>query len=68
MNPQWLPIDTVPQEIKDSRIEVWLARMDDFYGPIYGSGWWNVISGFGYWKSNLIKPTHWMPIIPLTVD
>ena len=68
MNQTWQPIDTVPQGIKDSREEVWLARIDGTYGPLYGSGWWCVLNGFGFWKSNLIKPTHWMPIIPLTVS
>jgi hypothetical protein len=68
MNTQWQPIDTVPQEIKDSAQDVWLARFVYPDYPIYGVGWWNHNNGFGYWKGNLIKPTHWMPIIPLTVD
>ena len=68
MNPQWQPIDTVPKKIKKSGEEIWLARMDDDYGPLYGSGFWCVIKDFGFWKGNLIKPTHWMPIIPLTAN
>ena len=68
MNQTWQPIETCPESYKEFHAEIWLAKNDRTYGPLYGVGWWCVTDGFGMWKSNLIKPTHWMPIIPLTED
>jgi len=61
----WSPIETVPEEIKASREDILLTKVDPVYGNLYGVGFWTVINGFGFWKSNLIGPTHWMKIPPL---
>ena len=69
MNPQWKPIDTVPQEIKDSRQDIFMSYVCPVYGPQYSIGFWHIIGDYGYWKSpSCSGPTHWMPIPPLTIE